>query len=259
MFPTIIKLGPIAIRTYGLLVAVGLFAGLQYILKRRQKDGITEEQIFDLILYVIVAGLVGARITYVLFNWSFYAQHLGEIFKVWEGGLVYYGGLISGALMVLGYVRLHPGIKLWPLADVIAPALALGHFFGRLGCFFAGCCYGLPCNLPWAVRFTNNDSFAPLNISLHPTQLYEAIGNISIFIILDRLYGKRHVDGTVFTVYLFLYGLMRFMIEFLRGDERGAFFFHFSPSQVFSLCLIAVSVIILWFRRETYETALNRQ
>lgn len=253
MFPTFLKLGPLTIRTYGLMVAIGLFVALQYLLYSAKKKNIPENRVLDMVLYAVVAGLVGARLAYVLFTLPYYAQHPIEIFKIWEGGLVYYGGFIAGALAVIGYVRVHRDMRLWVLADLLAPALALGHVFGRIGCFFAGCCYGAPTHLPWAVTFCNPESLAPAGIARHPTQLYEAFGNLVIFGLLDRYNRSKHREGDTFAAYLILYGLLRFNVELLRADERGVFLLGLSPGQGVSLVAIAIGVVLLviWRKSET--------
>jgi phosphatidylglycerol:prolipoprotein diacylglycerol transferase len=257
MFPILLKLGPVTIRTYGLLVAVGFFVALQYLLRRAGRFSIPENRLLDLVLYVIVAGLVGARIAYVLFNWSFYSHRLFDVFKVWEGGLVFYGGFIAAVITVILYAARHKDLRLWTVGDLFAPALALGHAFGRLGCFFAGCCYGLPTHLPWGVQYCSTEALAPLGVSLHPTQLYEAAGNLAIFFALDLYNRRRHPEGYAFASYLMLYAALRFCVEFLRGDERGAFFAGLSPSQVGSLLVAVAAVTIFVWRKDKYVSTIN--
>jgi phosphatidylglycerol:prolipoprotein diacylglycerol transferase len=245
MYPTLFKLGPLTIKTYGLLVALGMFAALQYILSKSKKANISPERVMDLVLYIIVAGLIGGRLAYVLLNFGYYSQNFLEVFKVWEGGMVFYGGLVLGALAGIIYVRRHSSLKLPQLADIFAPGIALAHVFGRLGCFFAGCCYGKLCELPWAVKFTNAQSLAPTGVRLHPTQLYEAAGNLTIFIFLNWYNKFNHRAGKTFWVYLFLYSMLRFHVEFLRGDDRGGFLLGMSPGQVISFMVIFVSIIYI--------------
>jgi phosphatidylglycerol:prolipoprotein diacylglycerol transferase len=251
----LLKIGPLTLRTYGLFVALGFFAAMHYLLRRAKRYGIAENRILDLLLYSIVFGLLGARIAYVLFNWGFYATHPGDILRIWEGGLVFYGGFIVGAATVIAYTRLHRELKLWTLADLLAPAIALGHVFGRLGCLFAGCCYGQPTNFPWALRYCNPESLAPLNMPLHPTQLYEALGNLAIFVALDRYNGRRHAEGFAFAAYLALYALLRFLVEFLRGDDRGAFIWGLSPSQAGSIVAALIALFIFMLRRNKFAEA----
>ncbi len=248
MFPTIIKIGPFALRSYGLMVAIGLFLGLQYLVSMAKTKNISQEKVMDVVLYTIVAGLIGARTAYVLTNFSFYSRNIGDIFKIWEGGLVYYGGLIAGTVAVIVFVRLNQDIDFWNLSDIMAPALSLGHIFGRIGCLLAGCCYGRPTALPWAVRFTNPESLAPTGVCLHPTQVYEAIGNLLIFLALDRFNRTEHRKGQTIFAYVFLYGTMRFIMEFFRGDDRGPQFLVFSQGQVISVVIVALAAVFYFMR-----------
>lgn len=258
MFPVIFKIGPLTIRTYGLLVAIGFFAALQYILIHTRRSKIAETKVLDVILYSIVGGLCGARLMYVVLNWKFYSRNFFEIFRIWEGGLVFYGGFFVSAIIILLFCRKHPEFKFWEFTDILAPAIALGHFFGRLGCLSAGCCYGLPTNMPWAIKFTNTQALAPLNIALHPTQIYEALGNFFIFVVLDWFNRYKHPHGQTIGSYLFLYGLLRFHVEFLRGDDRGSFVLGLSPSQIIALiCIIGGIVIITKFRKYDQKNAHN--
>ncbi len=245
MFPVLLKLGPFTIRTYGVLVALGLFAALRYIAIQGKHENISEDNVMDLGLYIIVAGLLGARLAYVAQNWPYYSANLAAIFKIWEGGLVFYGGFIAGTIAALLYLRAHREINVWVFGDIIAPALALAHVFGRIGCFFAGCCYGSSCNLPWAVTYLNAHSLAPLNVALHPVQLYEAAGNLVIFVFLDFYNRHRHKTGFALGAYLILYALLRFNMEFLRSDDRGGVWFGLSPSQVVALFSLVAGALIL--------------
>ncbi|MBN1622199.1 MAG: prolipoprotein diacylglyceryl transferase [Endomicrobiales bacterium] len=255
MFPVLLKLGPLTIRTYGFMVAIGFFVALQYVLHYSKKINIVEQEVLDIVLYTIVAGLVGGRLMYVALNWSFYSRNLLQIFQIWEGGLVFYGGFIAGALVIIFYYYRHPEFKIWAFADILAPAIALGHFFGRIGCLFAGCCYGLPTTLPWAIKFSNSQALAPLNVLLHPTQIYEAFGNLLVFFGLHWFNRYEHMQGQAFGTYLFLYGLLRFHVEILRGDDRGGYLLGLSPSQIFAIISIIASVTILFLINKKYEAS----
>jgi phosphatidylglycerol---prolipoprotein diacylglyceryl transferase len=248
MFPTLFRIGGLTIHTYGVLIAIGIFLSSGYVLKSYKKTKLSEGQLLDLVLYTVIAGIIGARITYVAANWSYYFANPGEIFKLWEGGLVFYGGFVSGAAVFLIYANIKARGRVWTVADVFAPALALSHFFGRLGCFFAGCCYGSASALPWSVKFAKPDCLAPLNVSLHPTQLYEALGNLLIFIVLDRYNKLNHRQGQAFILYLASYGALRFIIEFFRGDPRQRLFLGLADAQVVSVCLILLAVVLSIFR-----------
>jgi len=247
MFPTLIKIGPIAIRSYGLMIAIGLFAALQYLLVKGRKAGIPENNITDIALYLVVSGLVGARVVYVLTNFKFYFLNPADILKIWEGGLVFYGGLIAGVIALVIYVRINKAIDFWKLGDLLAPAISLAHVFGRIGCLLAGCCYGKPSMLPWAVKYSNPESLAPLNVCLHPAQLYESAGNLAVFFALDRFNKTEHKKGQTVFLYMFLYGVLRFVVEFFRGDDRGERLFFLSQGQVISLLLIAAALIAYFY------------
>jgi phosphatidylglycerol:prolipoprotein diacylglycerol transferase len=256
MFPILLKLGPLTIRTYGVLIAIGLFVALRYISVQGRRENISEDSIMDMGLYIIVAGLLGARAAYVAQNWQYYSSNITAIFKIWEGGLVFYGGFIAGLVAALIYLRAHREINLWVFGDIIAPALALAQSFGRIGCFFAGCCYGSACALPWAVTFKNAQSLAPLNVALHPVQLYESAGCFLIFIFLDWYNRHRHKTGFALGAYLVFYALLRFHLEFLRSDDRGGAWIGLSPSQIISLFALVSGALILVLKNHA-KTQLN--
>jgi phosphatidylglycerol---prolipoprotein diacylglyceryl transferase len=258
MFPILLKLGPLTIKTYGLFVALGFIASLQYTLWRSKSKGFIDEQIMDIVLYIVIAGLIGGRLMYVLLNWQFYFKNPLSIFQIWEGGLVFYGGLIASLLVFWFYVYQNSYFKYWEFLDIFAPAIALGHFLGRLGCFFAGCCYGLPTTLPWGIKFTDSQCLAPQNIYLHPIQIYEALLNILLFFALDWFNKFKHPKGQTFAAYLFFYGIIRFHLEFFRGDDRGGFLLGLSVSQYISILLIAGSVgLILWINKNGKNNSTN--
>jgi len=249
MFPILVKIGPFTIYTYGVLIALGLFVALQYVLAITRKRGIDDGKIMDVVLVALLCGFAGARLTYVLFNLRDYIAHPADILKIWEGGLVFYGGFLSGALSAAAFVYYRKTMPAWELADILAPAIALAHVFGRLGCFAAGCCYGLPSNAPWAVTFSSSSCLAPTGVELHPSQLYEAAGNFVMFIALDRMLRRPHKQGVVFGWYLFFYSVVRFAAEFFRGDERGGFVYRLSPGQIIAIAALILSVVIIWRRK----------
>lgn len=246
MFPTLIQIGPLTLRTYGALIAVAFLAGLQVAKRTARLRGIKEHFLMDLAVLLIFSGLLGARLFYVILNLAYYMQHPWESLKVWEGGLVFYGGFIVAAIAGVYYARRH-AISVGLIADCMAPALALGQAIGRWGCFFAGCCYGKVTTLPWAVKFKDPASLAPLGIDLHPTQLYESFGDLAIAAILWwRLVKHPDNRGDVFWLYVLLYGSLRFIVEFMRGDDRGPTMGGLYPSQVLALLavLLAASILI---------------
>ncbi len=178
MYPSLFKIGPLTLHTYGLMVALGLYGGLLIILHLLRKDPRRtpqiEESLYELFFIVILAGLFGARLYFVFTHWEFYSGNLVEIFKIWNGGLVYYGGFIGGLIGSMVWFQRHPTISWKQWLDWIAPGLAFGEALGRLGCLSAGCCYGQTTDVPWGIIFTHAETLAPAYIRLHPTQIYEA-------------------------------------------------------------------------------------
>lgn len=254
MYPILLQLGPLSVRTYGVLIALACLAALQLAKWTGRQVGIPEKFLMDLAVILVFGGLLGARAFYVLLNWSYYAQQPWDILKIWQGGLVFYGGFLAAAVAGGFYVRSHK-VSVGAVADCLAPPLALGQAVGRWGCFFAGCCYGKTTSLPWGVRFTDPSSLAPLGVDLHPTQIYEAIGNLFIAFILWLRLMKTRADkkiaakGQVFWLYVVLYGISRFGMEFLRNDDRGPTIGGLYPSQIIALiaALLAFSVLMAQF------------
>jgi len=255
MFPILLHLGPLTIRTYGALVATAFLAALQVARMAAHARRIGETFLLDLVAILIVSGLLGARILYVLLNLSYFRQHPWESFKVWEGGLVFYGGFLLAALVGTIFIR-YRGYPVDDVADCLAPALALGQGIGRWGCFFAGCCYGKPTTLPWGVTFKDAASLAPLGVSLHPVQIYESLGDILIAGLLwSLLLHRKESRGEIFWLYVLLYGILRFAMETLRGDDRGAMIGGLAPSQVIALAAILISGSILLVKTTTKHDA----
>ena len=219
MHPIAVKLGPLSIHWYGVMVAAAFLVGLWTAGRRGMRAGIAAEKIVDLGPWAIVGAVIGARALYVISYWqeSFAGKPLEEILLIWKGGLVFYGGLIGGAVACIAYARVKK-LPLWKLADIFAPSIPLGCFFGRMGCFLNGCCYGRPCNLPWAVRFPADNPLGPPTEPLHPTQIYDALLNLGLYVFLAWLFRRRKFDGQVFSVYLVCYAVLRSFVETFRGD-----------------------------------------
>ncbi|MCL2144289.1 MAG: prolipoprotein diacylglyceryl transferase [Endomicrobia bacterium] len=245
MYPTLLSFGGFTVYTYGFFVALGFFAATLYVSKTAKPDIISQDSLYSLFLYAIIAAIAGARLLYVLTNLGEFVKSPLDIFKVWHGGLVYYGGFIVAVSYVVWYTK-RKKILLSRLSDAIAPALGLGHFFGRIGCFFAGCCYGKVCGLPWAVTFKNSDTLALHGVPLHPVQIYEAAANLIIFIILHLYNKKEHLAGKTFALYLIIYAVLRFILEFFRGDYRGAAFAGLSIAQAVSAGLLIIGITIIY-------------
>jgi len=252
MHPILIQMGPLTIYTYGFFIALGIL--LAIMLARREADrvGLNPDKIMDLSFYLVLSGIIGSRLFYVATTPEMFLNDPIEIFRIWNGGLVFYGAFLAALVTCFVYLKKHklPG---WKTADVCAPSVALAHVFGRLGCFFAGCCYGQTCDLPWAITFQHADSLArPLGVPLHPTQLYSSLNNLMIFGALVFIRPKIKIDGQLFWIYILLYGVTRSIIEEFRGDFRGTIVLDtFSVSQVigWSMALLAIGMLFILYKR----------
>ena len=251
MHPILIQVGSLKLYTYGLFVALGFIIAIWFTKRNAKFYGVPDQMVSDLFLTVLISALAGARILYVLINIDAYRDNFLDIFKIWNGGLVFFGGFIGGALGAIIFLRIKK-MDIWKTADVISPGLALGHSVGRFGCLFAGCCYGKSCSLPIAITFTNPDSLAPLNVPLHPTQLYMIASNFVLFLILLAIQRRKRFNGMVFLSYIMLYSAFRSIIEFFRGDFRGTFFFDFlSLSQGIGLLVSCIALIFMIIKLRT--------
>jgi len=237
MRPILVQLGPVPLRAYGVMMMVGFLVGLYRALRAARRRGIEPSHVADAALYSLLAGIVGARVVFVLLNWADFSRDLKSVFSVWEGGLSFHGGVLFGAAVVCAYVRAKR-IPFLAMADLLAPSLALGYAFARIGCFLNGCCYGVPCNLPLCVKFPE------LPGPVHPTQLYAAGAGLLIFLILTRVEKAQRPSGFVFASYLLLYSMYRFLIEILRkGASAQVWFWGLTEAQVVSLLVFGVAAI----------------
>lgn len=256
MYPKLFSIGDFVQHTYGLLVAVAFLVGLWLAVRLARQDGLDTNRVFNLGVYSALAGLLGAKLLLVVTEWEYYSLNPGQILSLqsFQAGGVFYGGFLAAVVFATWYTR-HARLPFLKIGDAFAPAVALGHAVGRLGCFSAGCCWGKPSTLPWAVTFT--DPYAhktigvPLDIPLHPTQLYEAAAEALIFLILLWQRKKKSFDGQIFSLYLALYGAVRFGLEFLRADPDRGFLFdgRLSMSQFIAPLLIGVGAAIWYWRR----------
>ncbi|MEW6571090.1 MAG: prolipoprotein diacylglyceryl transferase [Nitrospirota bacterium] len=254
MHPVLFRFGPVTIHTYGFLVALGFLAGLALAIRHAKKEGVPPNKIVDLGFYVLIAALLGSRLFFVLINAGYYSENPLNIFKIWEGGLVFYGGILFAVPIAIWFVRKN-GLGVWKTADIFAPSIALGHAIGRLGCFFAGCCYGKTAEaLPWGVIFADPECLAPINIPIHPTQLYESAGELTNFIVLMIFRRYKSFNGQLFMTYLILYSVLRFVVEFFRGDlDRGFIAPHFSVSQGISVLILFAAIAgFIFLRRKRF-------
>jgi len=185
-------------------------------------------------------------------NLSLFRKNPLQIFKLWDGGLVLYGGLIPAAVIAIFYMKWYR-LPYWKLSDIVSPSIALALFWGKIGCFSAGCCYGKETSLPWRIVFRNPDSLARLNISLHPVQLYEAMLGLALFFYLTIKEKKKVFDGQIFFLLILLYSIVRFFLEIFRGDPRGFLIGNIlSISQGIGIILMIISIVMLSFLKKTF-------
>jgi phosphatidylglycerol:prolipoprotein diacylglycerol transferase len=255
MYPEVFHLS--FLHTYGVLVAIAFLAALWLAGRLAREAGLHVESVTNLGIYCALAAIGGAKLMMFLIDIPYYSEHPGEILSLstLQAGGVFYGGLIAALAVAVWYMRKTklPG---WKTADVFAPAIALGHGIGRLGCFSAGCCWGVQCDRPWAVTFTNPVAHelvgVPLNVALHPTQLYEAFAEFAIFGILYWKIRRPHEDGGIIGAYLMLYSTARFIVEFFRVHEQGNLLGGpLDTSQWISVGLFLVGILCLWKRPTT--------
>jgi len=250
MHPVLFHIGRLTLYSYGFMIAVGIMVGLFLARQQAAHEGIDRDKIIDITFYILLAALIGARLLFVLMNLGEYADNPLAILKIWEGGLVFYGGLLPALAIGIWYIK-RLGLPLWQVVDIFAPSLAIGHAFGRIGCFLAGCCYGDACALPWAVTFTDPRTLAPQGIPLHPTQLYSSLGLFALFAFLVFLRKKKTFQGELFWSYVFCYSIGRFFLEFLRGDARGSVLSGIlSTTQAISIPLAGISVFMFLYLRK---------
>ena len=258
MDPIAFKIGGFAIYWYGILVAGGFMAGLWTASRRCVLDKLDGKAISDLGVWIIIAGMLGARAMHVVTYWdALYAgKPLWQVLDFRGGGLVFYGGFIGAALAVILYTRFHGKQPLWKIADAFAPSIPLGHALGRLGCLMYGCCFGAACDLPWSVQFP---AYSPAydalgqapgddahSVHVHPTQIYSVLLNAALYGGLVWLYRRKRFDGQVFAVYLVGYSLNRFAVEFFRGDypAEQLWLGWMKPGQQLSLFLVPIGIAL---------------
>ncbi len=281
MHPTICRLGPIEIYSYGVMLMVAFIAAILWACREGKRKGVKPSQIVDLSLWILVLGLIFARVVFILLNLDYYLKGPISNLFFWQGrlgiqGLSFHGALFGSILGVLIYAW-RAKISWLTLADICAPSAALAYGFGRIGCFLNGCCYGAPTQLPWGIRFPET------NLPSHPTQIYSTLGSWVIFGVLlwlrDRLLGRLGVTpssagratpsevegrlpgrGRLFFTYLSLYSVMRFLIEFLRRGVTGKIFlFSLTEAQWASAALFVISMVLIFYLKSRKAETTQEQ
>jgi phosphatidylglycerol:prolipoprotein diacylglycerol transferase len=249
MYPILFELGPLKIFTYGFFLALAFLSAIYMAGREAGRLGLPVARFYDLCFYCVLAAVVGSRLLYVLLDLKHFLANPLRIFALWEGGLVFHGGVVLALLVAFYYMKLH-ALPWRPCLDALAVGMPLGQFFGRLGCFMAGCCYGSPSNLPWAVTFTSPNSLCPVKEPLHPAQLYEAFLALGVFAVLYSFRSRKRYHGQLILVYFCLAGLVRFTVEFFRhpGDYRGPLLWDWMPlTQAVALGIALTCGALLWW------------
>jgi phosphatidylglycerol:prolipoprotein diacylglycerol transferase len=254
VFPRILDTGHFFLPTYGLMAALGLIFGLMLIIHVGRRQGLDPDKLWNLGIIAILAGIIGAKILYLINEFSYYRDHPGDIFSfsTFQAGGVWSGGFVLALISCIWYMRRND-MPILRTCDAFAPGLALGHAFGRVGCFAAGCCWGRETHAPWAVTFHNPLASqvvgTPLGVPLHPTQLYEMVVELANCIFLVWLIKRKKFEGEIIATYMILYGIARYFIEFTRSESCGSEVLGFmTGTQAISLLLI-IGGGVLWMRR----------
>ena len=265
MFPELFRIGNFPINTYGVFLALAFLCAILIAVKLAARDGLPREKIYDLSLWMLLASLIGSKVL-MLFTEPEYRDHPLQLISLdfLRSGGVFYGGLL-GAIVTGYFLMKRYKLPWWKTADACAPGIAVGNFFGRLGCFSAGCCWGKPTTLPWGVKFTelgHEITGVPIDVPLHPTQLYESLSMLIVFFFLLWLHKHKRFSGQVILLYALLYSIIRFLIEFLRDDPRGDLFglttrTGLSTSQLISIVvgIGALILLIIRWRRAAAATS----
>jgi len=264
MYPVLFRIGNFPINTYGVFLALAFLCAILITVKLGERDGLPRQKLYDLSLWMLLASLIGSKIL-MFFTEPEYRDHPLQLLSLdfLRSGGVFYGGLL-GAVLTGYFLMRRYKLPWWKTADACAPGIAIGNFFGRQGCFAAGCCWGKPTNLPWGVKFTelgHEITGVPIDVPLHPTQLYESFSMLIVFFFLLWLHKHRRFSGQVILFYALLYSTIRFAIEFVRDDPRGDIFglttaTGLSTSQIISLIVGIAALILLIIRwRRNNEVA----
>lgn len=259
MCPKLLEIGPFTLHTYGLMLSLALLTSIYMAAYLGKKEGIQPKYVWDFGFIVIISAIIGSKLLLVLTSLDYYFKDLSRLFSIefLRAGGVFYGGLLGAMAGCYIFSRINPAVSFLKFSDIAAPVIPLGQAIGRIGCFSAGCCWGSHSDLPWAVTFSNTYAHSligvPLHDALHPVQLYESISWLILFLILWTALRKKFfkVPGQLLCVYLVSFGIIRFFLEFFRGDlERGVYFNGMiSTSQSISLLVVPIALVMFFILR----------
>jgi phosphatidylglycerol:prolipoprotein diacylglycerol transferase len=248
MHPILFYLGHFPIYSYGVMLGVAFLAGISWALYHAPKYGVTKEAVMEVASLCIIGAVVGSRLAYVMLHWNYYSQNLGKIFAVREGGLTFYGGVACALLLAVPYI-FRKKYSLAAFFDLFSPPIALGYAIARIGCFLNGCCYG---RVTACSFFLLGVKFPYLYGCRYPTQLYSLGYSLVIFFILLKLSRRSHFPGELFFDYLWLYGVARFFMEYLREEPFtiGGFL---TVGQMSCVIIIALALFLKGLLKTHYE------
>ncbi len=263
MHPILFHIGRITIRSYGVLIMTGFLVALWRAMRLCEHRMRTEPEsssrrihpdtLFDIAFFALIAGIIGARVMFVLLDWGDYASHPMDVFRLWEGGLSIHGALLFGILFLWWACTKWKKISLPSTADIFAVSWPLGYAIGRIGCLLNGCCYGGPTRLPWGVRFPDENHPGLFTPPSHPIQLYATIINLGFFYWLTRWEKRPRRDGELFWAYIAMYGAYRFAMEFFRAGATSTYripSLHITDTHIISAIMIGIGLAgIRWLRR----------
>lgn len=245
----------IPLHTYGFMIAIGFLLGITTVRKLSVRNGMNPDVNADLAFWLLMYGFIGARVLFIITRLDFFIANPMDIFKVWEGGLVFFGGLIAATAYAFYFFRKHR-LNIWKMIDVLSPGLVIAHAFGRIGCLAAGCCYGRPTSVPWAIKLDSelvDDNLK--GVPLHPTQIYESLSLFILYAGLLHISRQKKFDGQVGLTYFMLYPIIRSIIEIYRGDSIRGFVIEgiLSTSQFISILVFAAAFVVLLRRLKQSE------
>jgi len=253
MHPILVQFFGLSIHSYGAMLALGFIVGISLATREATRTGVDTEMILNLTFWILISAILGSRIFHCI---VFYPQYIKEplhIFKLWEGGLVFYGGFIGATLVIIIYSYIHK-LNFWQIADIMIPSAMLGVMFGRIGCTLAGCCFGKMCNpdFPLGITFTHPMGLGIKNVPLYPAQPLSAVNALAIFLILWLYRKRKRFHGELLAIGLIIYSITRYLLEILREDPRGFInvgSLALSESQLVSIFMLLFAFfIIIWIR-----------
>jgi len=267
MLPVLLKLGRFEIHAYGLTLALSFLLGIYWAMHRADKRGVDRNQVMDLSLIVVLCAILGSRLLYVVTHlpefqgrWLDTVNPFQSNGQIGIAGLSMLGGVLLSLIAIVTFCTVKK-ISLLKLGDILAPSFGLGIFITRIGCFMNGCCFGKACDLPWAVTFPLNSPAGSVlqGVSIHPTQLYSSLYGLLIVLLIIALDRKPRFDGFVMSIFFMLYGLARFLVEFIRYAEPSTMAGHsaLTINQVIALLMIVAGIGLFFWRRSAEREPLQ--